>query len=75
LLRRLRLDRIVHWLPGVRRDRDDHHTILVDARVARWLVTELFHLLGFRKERQRGVWLAFTRRSSLAQNRQLRPRR
>jgi hypothetical protein len=67
-LRRLRLDALVHWLPGVRRDPADALTILVDPRIARWFVTELFHLLGFRKERQRGDRLAFTRRWSRPEN-------
>ncbi len=74
-LRRLRLDRVVHWLPGVRRDPDDRNTILVDPRIARWFVTELFHLLGFRKQRRRGDRLSFTRRWSLAENARLGPRR
>lgn len=70
-MRRLRLDRVVHWLPGVRRDPQDPNTIVVDRRVARWFVTELFHLLGFRKERPRGALLAFTRRWSRPENRRL----
>lgn len=74
LLRRLRLGAIVHWLPGVRRDRGDRNTILVDPRVARWFVTGVFHLLGFRRMRPRGPLLAFTRRWSLPENRRLGPR-
>ena len=70
-LRRLQLDRVVHWLPGVRRDPVDRLTILVNPLVARWFVTEIFHLLGFRKQRQRGGRLAFTRRWSLPANAQL----
>jgi len=64
-------DRLVGLLPGVRRDPADRDTILVNPRVARWLVTEIFHLLGFRKARQRGDRLAFTRRRSLPENRTL----
>lgn len=70
-MRAARVDRIVHWMPGVRRDPDDRDTILVNPRVARWLVTEVFHLLGFRKERRRGDRLAFTRRWSLPENARL----
>lgn len=70
-LRWLRLDRLVHWLPGVRRDPQDHLTILVNPFVARWFVTEIFHLLGFRKQRQRAGLLAFTRRWSLPENARL----
>ena len=70
-MRRLRLDRIIHWMPGVRRDPDDINTILVNPRIARYFVTEIFHLLGFRKERKRGSVLAFTRRWSRRENRGL----
>ena len=74
-LRRLRLDALVHWLPGVRRDPADRNTILVDPRVARWFVTEVFHLLGFRRARRRGAMLAFTRRWSRPENARLLRRR
>lgn len=70
-LRRLRLDATVRFLPGVTVDPTDRDTILVDPRVARWFVTELFHLLGFRKERRRGDRLAFTRRRSRRENARL----
>jgi succinylglutamate desuccinylase len=73
-LRWLKLDRIVHWLPGVRRDPDDRNSILVNPAVARWFVTELFHLLGFRRMSRRGDRLRFSRRWSLRHNRLLRPR-
>lgn len=70
-LRACRLDRLVQLLPGVRRDAQDPCTIVVDPRVARWLVTEVFHLLGFRRERQRDGELLFTRRQSLPANARL----
>lgn len=62
LLRRLRADRIVHWLPGVRRARREPRTLRVNPRVARWLTVEIFHLLGFRKRRSRDGELTFSRR-------------
>ncbi|MEC7582739.1 MAG: hypothetical protein VYE77_00345, partial [Planctomycetota bacterium] len=71
LLRRLRLDAIAHWFPGVRRSASDRNTLLVNSRIARWFVTEVFHLLGFRRVRRHGKVLAFTRRWSLKENRQL----
>jgi predicted deacylase len=61
-LRYLRFDRIAGLLPGVRRDSAKSGTLVVDRRVARWLSVELFHLLGFRKERARGDMLHFSRR-------------
>ncbi|MFT7517387.1 MAG: succinylglutamate desuccinylase [Myxococcota bacterium] len=61
-LRRLRFDRIVHWLPGVKRYAADKESIEINRNVARWLVVEIFHLLGFRKRRQQGSRLIFSRR-------------
>lgn len=61
-LRRMRLDRIVHWLPGVKRRVNDPKTVEIDGRVARWLVVQIFHLLGFRQRSHReGQWV-FSRR-------------
>lgn len=58
-------------LPGIRRDPVDADTLLANPKVARWFVVEIFHLLGFRKERPRGERLAFSRRSSRRHNRRL----
>ncbi|MGE3164747.1 MAG: succinylglutamate desuccinylase/aspartoacylase family protein [Planctomycetota bacterium] len=48
VLRRLRLDRFLSWLPGV--DRDPHHAgwLRVNRRVARFLAVQFFHLFGYR---------------------------
>lgn len=70
-LRALRVDAVLPMLPGIRRDPDDRHTLLVNPRVARWFVVEIFHLLGFRKETRRGARLAFRRRFSRPENRRL----
>ena len=70
-LRAWRFDALVRFLPGVRVDPEDRDTILVNPLIARWFVTEIFHLLGFRKEKQHGDRLAFTRRRSRPENRRL----
>lgn len=62
-LRRLHLDRHLHRLPGVLPHPDEPATFLVDRRIARWLVRELFHLLGYRHERNQRGFLVFRRRS------------
>lgn len=61
-LRRARVDRLVALLPGVRRDpqRPDH--FIVNPRVARFQVRNVFHLLGYRHERRAGAGLVFARR-------------
>jgi succinylglutamate desuccinylase len=48
-LRRLRLERWLHLLPGVRRHPERPGAFVVDRKVARWLALEVFHLLGFRR--------------------------
>ncbi|MBL8900245.1 MAG: succinylglutamate desuccinylase/aspartoacylase family protein [Planctomycetes bacterium] len=60
--RALRLDRVVPLLPGVARDAEEPETLLVDPRIARWWTVEIFHLLGYRRQRARGALLAFSRR-------------
>ena len=60
--RRLRLDRALPWLPGVRRHPGRPDTLVVDRRVARWYALEIFHLLGYRRVRERGPVLVMSRR-------------
>lgn len=62
LLRRLRADRLVHWLPGVHRHPELPATYFVDRHVARWFAMELFHLLGFRRREEIDGRLVVTRR-------------
>jgi succinylglutamate desuccinylase len=61
ILRRLRVGKILHWLPGVDRDPGDGHRLRVDLRVARWFTLELLHLLGYRKTKQDGARLVVLR--------------
>lgn len=62
ILRASGLPSLAHWLPGVRRKADDPSTLVVDGRVARWESAGIFHLLGYRRMRQRGSLREFTRR-------------
>lgn len=48
-MRRWRLERYLHWLPGIREVPARSGVFMVDRRVARWLALEIFHLLGFRR--------------------------
>lgn len=61
-LRRQRMDRLLPLLPGVRRHPEQADTLVVDARVARWFVLEIFHLLGFRQKRRTATELIVSRR-------------
>lgn len=62
LLRRLRVDRLAPRLPGVRPHPYMAGAVIVDRRVARWYTVEVFHLLGFRREVERGHILILSRR-------------
>ena len=64
VLRRLRLDRLIPLMPGVRRHPDRKDALLVNPRVARFRVVEVFHLFGFRRQRPEGDKLVFSRRPS-----------
>jgi succinylglutamate desuccinylase len=62
LLRTMGCGRLAPWLPGVRVHEDDANTLIVNRGVARWFTVEVFHLLGYRKERSDGERLLFSRR-------------
>ena len=51
VLRRMHASRWMHWLPGVQRDPERPGSFLVDRKRARWYALEIFHLLGYRKQR------------------------
>lgn len=64
-LRRRRVERYLHLLPGVKavpREPGQPERFTVDRRYARWLALELFHLLGFRRRRELGRYLMMIRR-------------
>lgn len=61
-LRRMRVDKVAHWLPGVRRVPGAPDAVEVDKRVARWYAVQLFHLMGFRKVEDAGARLVLHRR-------------
>jgi succinylglutamate desuccinylase len=62
-LRRLRISSLARWLPGIHRARRRENALIVDRRVARWLTTDVFHLLGYRQSRVTRGWYVFRRRS------------
>ncbi|MEE8061755.1 MAG: succinylglutamate desuccinylase/aspartoacylase family protein [Gemmatimonadales bacterium] len=68
LLRRLKVDRMLTWFPGVRHDQNHPGTLLVNGRTARWFALEVFHLLGYRKRRQIGDILVVARRRESREN-------
>jgi len=62
VLRKLRVGRFAHWLPGVRRDPWLPDTLLVNTQVARWYALQVLHLLGFKKQEETPEELVMRRR-------------
>lgn len=62
IMRRMHLDVMLPWLPGVERHHDMRNAVRVDPEVARWYVNELFHLLGYRRRHAENGRLVFARR-------------
>jgi predicted deacylase len=62
ILRRARVDRAIHWFPGIRKDPERPGVLLVNRRIARWYALQLLHLLGFRRHRAEGEQLVVLRR-------------
>jgi len=62
VLRRLRMGRLVKFLPGVRRHPDLDGVLIVNTRIVRLYPLDTFHLFGFRKLRREGVDLLVSRR-------------
>jgi predicted deacylase len=61
-LRRGHYERWLALLPGVRIAPDDPESLEVDTRVARFLATQIFHLLGYRRHRAEGRIIRWSRR-------------
>ena len=61
VVRKLSLDRLLPYLPGVRRDPRDESTLRADTRVARHYPLDVFHVFGYRRIRQDGDELVVTR--------------
>lgn len=62
VLRRLRVDRLARLLPGVEAHPDREETLVVHPLLAGPLVVDLFHLLGYRRERPEDGRLVLSRR-------------
>ncbi len=61
-LRKQRLDDMLVLLPGLRKHPKYEGTLIVNTRVARFLATEFFHLIGYRRKRKMDNKIFFTRR-------------
>ena len=55
-------EQLLRLLPGIRRHPTQADTLVIDVRVARFLTLQVFHLLGYRKQKQVGRVLLMSRR-------------
>ncbi len=60
--RHLRLEKVIHWLPGVKRHPERADAFEVDTQIARFLALKIFHLLGYRRISPLGRVLTMARR-------------
>lgn len=65
VLRRLGVPKLLPLLPGVRRATGRRDTLIVSRRIARWLVNEVFHLLGYRRVRETARHVVFRGRRAV----------
>ena len=62
VLRKLRVADLVHFLPGVKKDASAYGNLIINTNIARFFPLQIFHLLGFRKRRERDNKLFVSRR-------------
>ena len=62
VLRKLNVQGLVAYLPGVTADPNDRETVTINTQVARLFPLQLFHLLGFRRRKWVGKKLVVSRR-------------
>ena len=62
MLRKMRLEKILPYLPGIQKHPSTANTLVVNTRIARWYVVEFFHLLGYRREAKENGKLIVTKR-------------
>lgn len=67
VLRRLRLDVALRWLPAVQAHPEREESVVVHPRAAGPTLMNLFHLLGYRRERPEDGSLVLTRRKDVAE--------
>jgi len=62
LLRRMRLSRVIAWLPGISKRTGESDFLEVDRQIAAWCPSDVFHLFGYRRLKTAEDRLVFTRR-------------
>ncbi len=61
VLRRLEVERVLPFLPGIARCKDDASRLIVNTKIARLYPLDVFHFFGYRRIRERGSELTVER--------------
>lgn len=62
VMRKMRLEKILPYLPGIQKHPLTENTLIVNTKIARWYVLEIFHLLGYRRKTTENGKLIVTKR-------------
>lgn len=62
IVRMLKFHYLLRILPGIKQDRKNKYTLIVNVKTAKFLATEIFHLFGYRKKIKNGSKWYFIKR-------------
>ena len=60
--RKLKINQFLRLIPGVRQERGNNFTLIVNPRIARFMAKEIFHLFGYRQQIHKDDKLHFIKR-------------
>ena len=52
LLRKLHVDKVLHYLPGIRRSSGNADTLILNLKIARFFTKQFLHILGYRSKKK-----------------------
>lgn len=62
VLRKLKINHFLRLIPGVRKEKGNNYTLIVDPKIARFMAKEIFHLFGYRQQIYKDDKLHFIKR-------------
>ncbi len=68
LFRKIRMDDMLTWLPGISWENSTHKTLRVNLLVALFLAKDFLHLMGYRVKQNTGQYLSATKREDHQSN-------
>lgn len=68
VLRKIKFDHVLSWLPGISWGDEEKHELRVDLRIARFMAKDIFHLLGYLSKQADATHLVLKKRESFSRN-------